>query len=217
MKKLLLILCLTGFTTITFAQSFNLGVKAGVNLSNLAFSGTGYNLGNQNTTGFHAGLIADIGFQQFSIQPGLFFITKGTKSTYSIENNSEQNAGTETLKTTLNYLELPINLLYKIQVAPIAKVYLGGGPYLGYGLSASNEEFTTPASGPTSHSSLSFGGGFPHYRNPDYGVNFIAGIEMAKRFTIDLNYSVGLGNLAYPANAKLQNRSAGLSVGYWFR
>jgi|ERR1700744_5166168 len=216
MKKLLLILCLTGFTTISFAQSINLGVKAGANLSNLAFSGVGYNLGNQYTTGFHAGLVADIGFQQFSIQPGLFFITKGTMYTDSLINNLGQKAGTQTLKTTLNYLELPVNLLYKIQAAPKAKIYLGGGPYLGYGLSGSNEEYTTPASGPTSHSSLSFGGGFPHYRNPDYGVNFIAGIEMAKRFTFDLNYSLGLGNLVYPAGAKLQNRSMGLSVGYWF-
>jgi hypothetical protein len=134
MKKLLLTFILAAAATITFSQTINFGVKAGVNLSTLSESGLPYQIDNKNITGYHAGIIADFGFQQFSIQPGLFFITKGSSYPGMIADNTGNTAKmTTTLK--LNYLELPVNLLYKLRASPGVKVYLGGGPYLGYGLS----------------------------------------------------------------------------------
>jgi hypothetical protein len=123
---------------------------------------------------------------------------------------------TSTLK--LNYLELPVNLLYKFQASPGVRIYLGGGPYLGYGLSGS-WKYPNPSGplGSYSHRNVSFGPDtLLDYKNPDYGINFITGVELKRQFTIDLNYSLGLGNIRWDQAAKIRNRSMGLSVGYWF-
>jgi hypothetical protein len=218
MKKSILTFLLATATTIAFSQTINFGIKAGVNLSTLPQSGLPYQVDNKNLTGYHAGIIADLGFQNFSIQPALFFITKGSSYPGIVANNTGNTAKvTTTIK--LNYLELPVNLLYKLQATPGVKVYFGGGPYLGYGLSGT-WKYPNPTGpiGSYSYKSMSFGTDtLRDYKNPDYGFNFITGVELKKRFTIDLNYSLGLGNIGWDQVAKIRNRSMGLSVGYLFK
>jgi Outer membrane protein beta-barrel domain len=225
MNKLLLTLSLTLLTTFSFAQTFDLGIKAGVNLSTVSFNNPipNYVVGFQNTTGFQAGVIEDINFQHFTIQPGLFFITKGDKFTdeLSITNpgNSYQsynyhNTGSE----KFNYLELPINVLYKVKASPMAKIYAGGGPYIGYGLSGTTSSQLTGSQTSDYHGSIDFG--TDHTKNDyklfDYGANLIAGVELKKHYTIDLNYSLGLRNIVWSSIENVKNRSLGLSVGYLF-
>jgi Outer membrane protein beta-barrel domain len=208
-------MCLIGTATIALAQSINFGIKAGGNLSTLTESGDPYVTNNKNLTGFHAGVIADIEFQRFSIQPGLFFIAKGATYPGKVVDNMGHVIN-ENLTIKLNYLQLPVNLLYKLHAAPGVKAYFGAGPYLGYGLSASAvyPDLNGPI-GTYSYRNISFGSA--GYKNPDYGINFIAGLELKKRITIDLNYSLGLGNILRSSDFEMKNRSLGLSVGYFFR
>jgi hypothetical protein len=117
----------------------------------------------------------------------------------------------------LNYLELPVNLLYKIQVAPGTKIYAGGGPYLGYGLSGTTINHLTGSQTSDYTGGVKFGSdeAKDDYKALDYGVNFTAGVELLKHFTIDLNYGLGLKNISWsPGSA--ENRSLALSVGYLF-
>ena len=210
MKKLILTLFLATASDFTFAQTINFGVKGGLNLSNQSLSGTNYPLNGKNLVGFHVGGILDIGFQDISIQPGILFSTKGFRQVVQLITANQQSVGSATFKTTLNYIELPVNLLYHIHVAPEIAIYLGGGPYLGYGLSGN-------VSGPNDSYKVKFGSGDSDYKNPDYGVNFIAEIELKKRLMIDAGYGLGLGNLTHAQGATLQNRVMSLSVGYLFR
>jgi len=222
MNKLLLTLSLVLFTTFSFAQTFNLGVKAGVNLSTTAFSTTypNYAVDPQNRTGFQVGVVEDINFQHFTIQPGLFFITKGGKFTdeYSISDNYQSYSYHTTGTDKFNYLELPVNVLYKVQASSLAKIYAGGGPYAGYALSGSVISQLTGSQTTNYNESLAFGSDHTkdEYKLFDYGVNFIAGVEIKKHYTIDLNYSLGLRNIAWTTEDNIKNRSLGLSVGYLF-
>jgi len=206
MKKLYLILILLSLSTFTFAQTINYGVKAGLNLSTLSLRSPGFpNLG-ENTTGWNMGVIADFGFSTFSIQPGLFYSTKGDKVVALLVNNNQQSAGVLTGINKLYYIELPVNILYKIKLIPGTNIHLGGGPYLGYGIS----------------NSLSVNGGTvspafsTHYKNPDYGLNFILGAELENKFIVDAGYGLGLANLSGEGTT-LQNRVISFSVGYLFK
>jgi hypothetical protein len=222
MNKLLLTLSLVFLTTFSFAQTLNFGVKAGVNLSTISFTDPlpNYAFDAQNKTGFQAGVVANIGFQHFDIQPGLLFITKGQKFTEeeSITLNSQNYSYHNTGSERFNYLELPVNLLYKIQVAPGTKIYAGGGPYLGYGLSGTTIDHLTGSQTSNYTGGVTFGNdeAKDDYKLFDYGVNFTAGVQLIKHFTIDLSYALGLKNINWTPGGDLKNRSLALSVGYLF-
>jgi hypothetical protein len=220
MNKLILTLSLVLLTTLSFAQSLNFGIKAGANLSTIAYSGSLPNItvDNKNGTGYQAGVIADIGFPQFTIQPALFFITKGGKyaEEFDYTNFDQQTYVTHvTGSTKYNYLELPVNFLYKLKAEPGVKIYAGGGPYVDYGLSGTSTQHATGYTTYDYSGNISFGSD-PNKddKRINYGVNFIAGVELQKHFTVDLNYSLGLTSVAWGITDK--NRTLGLSVGYLF-
>ncbi len=223
MKKFILTIFITILTTFSFAQSLSFGVKAGANLSTVAYNGAPptsyiYVGSNQNRVGYQFGATADVEFKHFSIQPELFFITKGGKYTEEFEfpNNNQPFVVHESGNTKVNYLELPINLLYKMQATPAVKIYAGGGPYMDYSLSGKfGQHVTEPTTTYDNQGNISFGN--DHNKDDkriNYGINFIIGTELNKHFTIDLNYSLGLTSVAWDITDR--NRTTALSIGYHF-
>jgi hypothetical protein len=78
MKKLIHLLVIVTFTTMSFAQSQSLkfGLKAGINLAN--YSGSDIN--TSTITSFHAGLVSELKvFKNFSLQPELLYSTQGAE------------------------------------------------------------------------------------------------------------------------------------------
>ena len=209
MKKLLFIFLLAGTITASFAQTINYGIKAGLNLSQLSRSNAS-SYGSSLLTGFNAGVIVDIGFQNFSIQPGIFYSTKGEKDATEFAGAGSTNGNIQYLpsKTVLGYIEVPVNFLYKTKVAPGLILNLGGGPYIAYGVSQSLSIQYTAAG-----QNLGGSGSF-EYKNPDWGINFVAGVQV-KKFIVDAGYGLGINNLLdqFP----MHNRVISLSVGYMFR
>jgi hypothetical protein len=210
MKKLLITLCIAALSSAAFAQTIDFGIKAGLNLSNQTLSGAGQSMYSKNLTGFNVGGIMDLGLGDFSIQPGIFFTTKGYESNpIPLYSGTGQNGGTDKIK--LDYIQVPVNLLYHIHIVPGLKFYLGGGPYLGYGVSG---KVTGGGESADIHFSK-ITDGFS-YKNPDFGVNFIAGFEIEKRILLDASYGLGLSNITYSPTATMHNRVRGISVGYLF-
>jgi hypothetical protein len=209
MKKILTLLCLTCLTGFSFAQSLNFGIKAGVNFSKLSESGSGVTVNTSSTTGFHIGAVADIGFANLSLQPGILYSTKGGSL------GSATMGGTA--KSTLNYIEVPVNLLYNINVV-VGKIFIGGGPYFGYGISGKSTVtgvFTTSGSG-TETQNLTFGSGTNDVKNPDYGVNFLGGIRFSSGFSASVGYGLGLANLSNDSSVSTKNNVVSVSIGYFF-
>jgi hypothetical protein len=209
MKKTLLVAFLMASTAITFGQTVNFGIKAGLNMSELHRSQTNY-VTSSFLPGFNVGGIVDIGFQSFSIQPGLFYSSKGEQIVGYLFNANQLSAGKFTANNQLNYIEVPVNFLYKIKIAPSLRLQLGGGPYIGYGISEviNTNDNSTALNFNSSHKYL--------YNNPDYGINFIVGIRIKNKFIIDGGYALGLANLASNSYV-MQNRVISFSVGYLFR
>lgn len=225
MNKLLVTISMVLFTTFSFAQTITYGIKAGANLSTLGLSGpsTDLAINSQSKTGYQIGATVDIGFEHFSIQPGLFYITKGDKfvEQYSILSQNNQYTNTHVTGTTrYNYLQLPVNFLYKLQVSPMVKIYAGGGPYIAYGINGTTTGHSAGPSFPGDYTNpVSFGSGYYSTQNKriDYGINFVEGVEINKHYTIDLNYSLGIRNINSDiSDIASRNRTLALSVGYRF-
>jgi hypothetical protein len=135
MKKIYLILILTSLTTFTFAQTVKYGIKAGLNLSN-QYIDNGYSAGDgKNLTGFNAGMIADIDFTKFFIEPGLFYSGKGEELTVIMPGANPKGPIVYNGSKRLNYIELPVNVLYKVRLFPGGNIHMGAGLYIGYGVS----------------------------------------------------------------------------------
>jgi len=213
MKKTLPVLLFVFGCFVARAQTIRFGIEAGLNLSNQSRTNFPANIDSKYLTGFNMGGIVDIGYQDFSIQPGLFFSTRGEKFTIQLDNQNQQNAGTGNSKTTLHYLQIPVTFLYKISFNKESNFHFGGGPYLGYGISASNS-FNGKSYPAAFNRSSAY---VFNYKNPDYGVNFAAGVTLQNKFIIDAGYSLGLANLYYAGPVTLHNRAISLSIGYIFK
>ena len=211
--------CLLG-TFISQAQSTTVssggttfGLRAGVNFQNLNGEAAGNDLDNKLKVGFNVGVNAEIPIaDEFYIQPGLLFTTKGAKA----DNDDDT-------KVNINYLELPINFLYK-PVLGTGKLLLGFGPYAGYAIggkikSGDNDidlEFESELSQAEAVRYLWT------FRRFDFGANLLAGYEFSNKFSVQLNAQLGLTNIS-PEIAgtdsddyKTKNTGFGVSVGYRF-
>jgi hypothetical protein len=211
MKKFILTIALAIATTITFAQGINFGLKGGANFSILSYDPHS----NSFQPGFNAGAIVDINLNKnLSLQPGIFYTTKGEKI-----NNDEvlidgSFEGTVTTHIKLNYIQMPVNLLYHINAGRATSIYLGGGPYFAYGVggSVTDGQVTDPvhfSGAPDIFTPLT-------YKNPDIGIGLLAGVQLAKRFLVDAGYDYGLTNISN-GGADFANRVIHVSVGYLFR
>lgn len=212
MKKTFLLLFLLTAAFKTFSQKTTFGIKAGFNFTNQAITGDNTFLSPQNTAGFQIGGIIDLGFKHFSLQPGILFTTKGTEFKVDQYDENINYIGSSISRIKLYYIEVPINLLYKLPISS-GKVYLGGGPHLGYGISGSMKGGLT---GGSTQTNLTFGNN-GDYKNPDFGINFIGGYEFKQRLTLDMGYELGLINISNAKNREVKNQVLNFSVGYFFK
>jgi hypothetical protein len=112
MKKISLFLCTLFLAATIFAQNSSIGLKAGLNISNLSNS-NGYEMGSK--AGFHGGLLAHIHLApSLALQPEVVYSSQGAKYTVS---NGEHDL-------SLNYINIPFQLQYmfnngfRIQTGP---------------------------------------------------------------------------------------------------
>jgi len=199
MKKLLPCLFIL-LISLNVCHSQKVGIKAGINFASALWETTGVTLATQALAGFQLGLIADFPISDpVYINTGVFFSMKGTKS---------ELIGIE-IKAPVNYLEIPVNLAYKIDVTSL-KVYLQAGPYIGIGLSAAVEAAAAGVS-----VDIDFGSADDEIKALDVGLNFGAGIEV-KAIQLGLNYGLGLTNLENVEDEVWKNRVFSVTIAYFF-
>jgi hypothetical protein len=214
MKRKLLIL-LTAAAVVLSASAysqFTFGVRAGVNFQNMnGKDDAGDKVKNDLTIGFNAGVNVELPVvQDFFLQPGLLFSTKGAK------NIGEVNG----LKASISYLELPINFLYKPLLGK-GHLLLGFGPYVAYGIGGKiktdNESQDIKFKNKVSESDASAA----YLRPFDAGANILFGYEFDFKLSVQMNAQLGLLNLepkyeGFTSKAVTKNTGFGISLGYRF-
>ena len=142
MKKLLLSLAAALICTATAsAQMFNLRVEAGPAFSFSSLAEHGAKVLSAGTkVGYHVGAFADISLTKgLYVSTGLSFEMKGSKGKIkedssllgklgSIVNKNAQN------EITMHYLQIPVNLGYRLSLTPSIRFALQTGPYFAVAL-----------------------------------------------------------------------------------
>lgn len=114
-----------------------------------------------------------------------------------------EDAGTT---ITLNYLEVPLYILYQTPVTSTGNVFGGLGPYFAYGIGGNmkTDSYKTKAFDKTTG-----------YKPFDAGLGLMAGYTITNSFSFSLDYEIGLVNIdRNPAGDKAKNRSIGLNIDY---
>jgi hypothetical protein len=199
MKNTLTVIALCFICSLTYGQA-KFGIKLAGNMANIHT--------DQSTPGieFKSQFLPQGGFVVYSdlskplfVQSGLLFNQKGTSVT----------AGTDDIKLTYSFLELPVNVGFQIPISDGFKIapYVGG--FVGYALMGKMkiggmtfdlfDEETTEES-------------ITNDDRLDYGANAGVGLHIGKRVIVSGQYSHGLKNLA-DGDEKVQTRtiSAGLT------
>lgn len=206
MKKIVLtLIAIIAVNSLVSAQ-IRFGVKGGLNLANVSVTPTipkGTTM--SNLIGFHGGIILDVPLsEKISIQPNLLFSQKGIKSTSS---NSTILLDS---KIALNYIEIPINVMFHATDA----LSIGGGSYLGYVLSGVSTS-TVTFSGKTE--TMTKDADFDRdLKRLDFGLNITAGYEVSNGLIINANYSLGLGNISAEPATTVKNNVISFSLTKFF-
>ncbi|MDB4922415.1 porin family protein [Mucilaginibacter sp.] len=171
MKKLILTLTILAaaftFTSAQVLPSFQLGIKGGVNLSKLNYSGSTFN--SSNRAGYLGGLWARVGALGFNFQPELYLTAK----------NVEISDNGTSVKAKFTSLDVP--LLFGGKVGAFG---FGGrfytGPLVSFAINKDN------SLGNAFGNATSF-----NYKDQNFAWVFGAGVDI-KNISIDLRYEAGL-------------------------
>jgi opacity protein-like surface antigen len=205
MKKIILIVLGIVLTYGVSNAQVRFGVKASGTLSKITYEEEKTGL----KFGFEIGGLLEYSFSEsLALQPELLFVNNGGKD------KGEEEGISGTLTTTLNQLQVPIYLKYKVGSESL-KFYGAVGPYFGYIFSAKEK-------GTLSIEGVNIGGTTDLFEEEtlkhfDFGIGAGLGLEISNKYLVGVGYKYGIANL-YPKDfdATYKVGTFNLSVGFLF-
>ena len=204
---------------LTMATALNaqkLGVKAGLNLSNILIKDNfdTYTDNNKLSPGFNAGVTVEfssVGI--FGFETGLMLMTKGFR--YE-EKGADYNFSE---KANVYYIDVPITAKATFDVGG-PKIYALLGPFVGVGITGKYKwDDTYMGYTDSGTETVTWGSDADNddFKRLDYGIIGGAGAQI-NSIKLEITYGLGLANIsAYTEDGfMLKNRVISLSVGYIF-
>ncbi|UYQ92945.1 PorT family protein [Chitinophaga horti] len=226
-KKILCSIAAVAFAAGVNAQ-VRVGVKGGLNLSNITVNNDGGVDNNKMLPSWNAGVIADFPLSEIlSIQPGVFYSTKGSK----LERGDSDDADYFKSTTNPSYIEIPVNFVGKIPLGEGSsnKFFIGVGPYAAFGVAGKNKyTLGTGALRVTGEDNIEWDDdtpfnnddpnqGFNKYKRFDWGGNIMAGLEFGN-VLVSAQYGLGFAKILSgeddSRNDKNKHRVLSFSVGF---
>ena len=188
-KSIVFVLLLAG--TTSFAQHFELGVKAGANISNFYGSENASQLKANSYVGFHGGGFVSLFMgNNFAIQPEVLLSTQGAKVDDISGNKKDYK---------LTYINIPVMLKYRFN----GGFYLEAGPQVGFNVNSKVEGGTSEDFAKSTDFSIAGGLGYHSSIGLGIGARYTAGISKLGEFDI-----------ANPGNPNWKNGVIQVSVFY---
>ncbi|MFT3908565.1 MAG: porin family protein [Ferruginibacter sp.] len=225
MKKIILIAAIAVCSISSYAQ-LSYGGQIGGNLGMGHFTNddpylSSLAIANDPKVGFMIGVVGQVEFGKLAFRPELNFVQKGSK------NGGSSLYYTSVNKLTLNYIEVPLNVTYNLEVGKVGKVFFGLGPAIGIGLGGKNKYSESDGYDYYSakadvkfdgkkDSELSSDDVDTHLKRVDVGANIIGGLQLPMGLFAKVGFQLGLIDLNPNDNSKYKNRGVSLCVGYMF-
>lgn len=202
MKKIFIIMAIAAIAgQQVHAQKSSIGFTAGATLAKVSAKFEGGSFTSDSKIGFTAGVTGNIPMgRQLSFQPAINYVQKGGKS----KSDSYESS------TRLNYIEIPLNVVYQTQGAS-GHLFVGAGPSFSLGISGRTKD-NDPIE--PIDEKIHFGTKETDIAKPfEIGANVLLGYQFKNGFTIAANYNKGLNNISPDATTKDHNTYFGLRFG----
>lgn len=209
-KQILFIIVFFITTSSIYGQ---LGLKGGVNLASEvnSLSQLASDIKSQQFTGYQIGLVYQAMPKKsgLGVEIGALISQKG--STFKIDSINVGDIFNEGYRE-LNYLEVPLNLRYRLSVGFIG-IYGFAGVYGGYALSGNTVSETQNSTTPETFQNF--------MERVDYGYNFGVGIELFKKIQLGGTISQGiksttLSSTSLPQFTTTTNKVLSVNLVYMF-
>ncbi|MBA4167559.1 MAG: PorT family protein, partial [Chitinophagaceae bacterium] len=226
MKKLLTALTLLCIATLSQAQMRMaiLGgpLSASVKETNsLPDWQTNIKPGYSSRSGLHLGVLLEIPLSnRFYFQPGLLYMAKGRK--YYMNNDTATSIITDTISSSstlsVNYIEAPLNITYKVPLAKRVNLLLSAGPYVGFFYNGARKYETrlySSNSFKNDDQKLETGKEAGKVKTVDIGFNARAGFEIGNLLLTGF-MSQGITNFYHASyDGTFKHKVIGASIGFW--
>jgi outer membrane protein OmpA-like peptidoglycan-associated protein len=223
MKKMAatLFVCIS-FTSFALAQ-LRTAIAGGIHTSSVVGNSSpqwdSLNYNYSSRTGFHVGIIAEthlFNSNSLYFQTGMFYTNKGRKFSSTFDSSGITKV---TASQFVNYMEVPFNIVYKKDIGKKSRIIAGAGPYMSFLFSGRESKSIYYDNGnvdATENTSLKVPRSEGRYKNIDFGVNAMGGIEFGKLF-VTANFSRGFGNFFTPRTntGTFKHQVIGATVGFF--
>ena len=189
MKKVLLASAMIMMSMFSFAQ-LGLGIKGAVTMSN--FTTDLSDIEEAAKTGFQFGGFVRIG-DKWHLQPEIYFTAKNGQFNYDdilVDPDNPINSITEKVNynVTLNTVDVPVLIGYKLIDPPLMNIRLQAGPVASM---VTSKKFKIDVDGVEQEVPDDAG---DIYKDLNWGLQVGAGVDFLI-FTVDLRYELGLSNI----------------------
>ena len=176
-----------------------------------------------NRLGGNIGLLGELQLgtsKRWFLHPGLLYQSKGRK--FFKRNDSATSRLTDTLSTTksffTSYIEIPLNLVYKVPLGNKARFFMSAGPYLSFfynGKQSIQARLSSNNTFKKEDTDFEVGNAPNKIKTIDFGINGRAGFDLGN-ILITGFFSQGLNNF-YTASydGSFKHKVIGASVGFW--
>lgn len=180
--------------------------EVGLNLASLGGKSGGNSMSSGMLPGARIGAMVELGLtKSIYLRPGLQFSMMGGKGgDLKVLNND--------LTMSINYIQVPINILYKLGKAGDGRFYAGIEPYLGFAIGGKYK-----LSGNNTDLKIGSDAAKDDVKPLDFGAGVKVGYELPMGLYFDAAYLIGLTNNLPGGNSdnKMSNRNISIGVGYF--
>ncbi len=212
-QKFLVLLLLN--LSLTATGQFTYGIKAGFTNSTIkvteGFSAADY----KSKSGIQVGVTSSaILSDKFSLLSGLLYTQKGYRETYG----APGALGYSTYSRTINYLEVPVDLVFTTRAIKQLRAFVGTGLVAAFGLTDKTNYAIDYSGRPSDAGTAHFGfGKDKYYKSFGLGWNIIGGLGY-KKLALGADYNIGLTAINHGGfnQTILKNKALAVTLTYYF-